>query len=293
MLTGPRAAALGTLDLAAQAADGSISIAELRELLLVTQALPPGELELHGSFCRVAAAAPPAAQPDTHAAPIAADAPHGPTLEDHLRAHLAAMFAVPDDALRITFDDRSAALRATPVTARTVEIRATGRSARTPLAITIFEGSALVDEGNVRADVVLRRTVLTLTAPVRRGEIISPELVRVGEAWLASDVLPLHPERALGRVATRNLDAGAMLTAPDVDRPIAVKRGDIVSVRSVVGTASVRTRARALAAGGEGDVIDLEVLGSRARITARVIGPGRAVIADRAEQPETLPIAME
>jgi flagella basal body P-ring formation protein FlgA len=84
-----------------------------------------------------------------------------------------------------------------------------------------------------------------------------------------------------------------MLTAPDVDRPIAVKRGDIVSVRSVVGTASVRTRARALAAGGEGDVIDLEVLGSRARITARVIGPGRAVIADRAEQPETLPIAME
>jgi flagella basal body P-ring formation protein FlgA len=111
--------------------------------------------------------------------------------------------------------------------------------------------------------------------PLRRGEIIQAADL---------DQQPLHPGAPLaaavmteladvvGRETTRSIATGQAIDPSWIRKPLMVRRGDVVTVLARSGNVQVRTSARAIGDGGEGDVVTVERLDNRQRYTARVVG---------------------
>lgn len=268
----------------------TVEVDRVHELIQNMPSVRMGSISITGGTCMVG---PRVIEPKTPvpAAPPARPAPEptGPTVRSSLLDHLRAFFAVEAHELRVTFDPRDDEALDTPIAGRTVEIRSLGSSRRMPFAVTLYDGDRVALNTTVRAEVEILRPVAVATRRVARGAAVAPEDIAAEQRWMGVDEAPPTPEDVLGRIVKRRLETGSPVAAGDIEQPIAVQRGDIASIRSVVGTAVVRTRARALANGSVGDVIEFESSDRGARFLARVDGPGRAVVAPATLSSQTTP----
>lgn len=222
--------------------------------------------------------APP---PATAPTPTEPQRPAVDTVIDRVRAHLAASLRVAPQDVRLTPTDRDREDLHRPVAGLRVEVRTTGFSRRMPVAIDLYEGDRRVWHGTPRVGVEIRRSVATASAPLARGALLGESDLIASQRWLAPDDDALPIETALGQRLRSRIDPGEAVRWRDVERPTLVERGDIVMVRSAVGAASVRLRARARADAFEGETIEFETVGPRGTtrvVRATVTGPGRAVL---------------
>lgn len=189
--------------------------------------------------------------------------------------------ALPD--LRISFERGEEALLAMEAAGRRVDVQpgTRGGSGRMPVRIWVYEGDRIVAEGAVRAEVRVRRAAVTIIPSVRRGDILAPEMLSEQEMWLEPTLgAPVASVGdAVGMSMATRLDAGSVLYAQHVEQPIAVRRGELVTVHCVSGGVVVKTPARAQADGRIGETIEMRLDSSRRSFLARVQGPGVAVIA--------------
>ncbi|MFT5422590.1 MAG: flagella basal body P-ring formation protein FlgA [Phycisphaerales bacterium] len=289
-LTGPLAESLGGLVIepdagqrAASLGPATVSIDLVRDLVL--KAAEESAVVVRGTACELRIR-----QPLAELAPAPRQSlqtianKETTTLRDQITAHLLAIFAVERDSIRLTYEDRDATLLDTVIQGRVAEVRAIGSGRRVPLSVAVYEGDRVVAEGTVRVEVSLRRSVVVLNQELSRGVTVSPEHFTTQDQWVEADDDSCTAEQALGQMTRRRARAGETLTTDLLEAPIMISRGDIVTVRSVRGAAVVRLRARALGDGRLGEQIELEHTTQqsgrdrRSRITARVIGPGRALI---------------
>jgi len=298
-LTGPLAEQLGGLVIepeaglqAASLGSATVSIDRVRELVL--GAAEESAVLVRGTACELRMRQPQVDVPAALRKNTQAVVNKEPTtLRNQISAHLTAMFVADDDSIRLTFDDRDAALLSTLIEGRVAEVRAVGSGRRVPLSVAVYEGDRVVAEGTVRVEVSLKRSIAVLSGELARGETVSPEHFTTQERWVAADDDSCTADEALGQMTRRRVRAGETLTPDLLEAPIMISRGDIVTVRSVMGTAVVRLRARALDDGRLGEQIELEHTSQtdgrdrRSRITARVIGPGRALIGTTPPQGST------
>jgi len=286
-LEGPQAEAIGALvvieDLErAQAGERytTVPIARVSKLIEGLEGLRMGSVAITGTACVVAprgpARAAPAAPPEKE--PVK-PAPTGPTVRSSLLDHLRAFFGVEAHELRVTFDPQDDEALDTPIGDRQVEVRSLGSSRRMPFAVTLYDADRVAFNTTIRAEVELLRPVAVATRRVSRGTAITTDDVTSEHRWVGVDDTSPAPEQVIGRVLTHRLDTGDAVGAGDIEQPVAVGRGDITSIRSVVGSAVIRTKARALASGGIGDVIEFQSTDRGAKFLARIDGPGRAVVA--------------
>lgn len=295
VLTGPSASAVGAIELHARAGraveGGARTITVGGESLrgAIQRAGERGELAdvdlarvvVRGSACTVMPI-DAAARAESRVGPAPVRGEHeaaGATLRTLAAIRVAQILGVGERDLRLRFDDRDAALLATPVAGRVVEIVATGASDALPLSIRVYEGSRTVLEAQTRVGVEVRREVLVASVPVRRGARLEASSVVRESRWLAPGSAPADPKEAFGHELRRNLEPGDVVSARDLEPPIAVRRGDRVLVRAVRGTVVVRAQARALGTGRIGETIELESLtGDRRRFRGVVDGAGRVVV---------------
>ncbi len=181
----------------------------------------------------------------------------------------------PED-LRVRWPDRKGAFLDEPVAGRTVHIQPLGRSSRLPLTVTVYEGDRIVRTETVRPDIRVRRTVWVVSSAIRRGTVLSEKNTTRRSMWLEPGVSPAG--EVIGKVTSRRLEAGAVIETGDVEPPLIVRRGEIVSLDCVAGAVMLRCAARALEPGHAGDVIRFELLSSKEKVTARMSGRGRAVM---------------
>lgn len=125
------------------------------------------------------------------------------------------------------------------------------------------------------------------TSPSLQQQMLVPVLahaVQRGDRLTAGDFtedqLPAYrgrdaiaPRNAEGMEAVRNLPAGMPLRATDVMSPRLVKRGEPVAIRYVAGPLTISGSGRALADGGQGDLVRVVTESSRT-IEALVDGQG-------------------
>ncbi|GJM17898.1 MAG: hypothetical protein DHS20C14_01110 [Phycisphaeraceae bacterium] len=290
-VAGPQAELLTPIVLADALTQGSDPIAirvdAVREAIDEIDGVMHGRLTVTGAACTVMVRRAPRSQSEPRPARPNEHAAGRISLRVRVLEHLRALFNASPDAIRAAFDPRDDELLDTDTAGLTVELRTLGGSSRIPLAITIYNGDRVVKSESIRVVVQLRRDVAISNQSMGRGAEIAPEHITVENRWTDASMTPVAPAEVLGRVVRTRLKPGAVITANDITRPVHVERGDITSIRSVVGTAVVRTKARARADGTEGDVIEFEALDGSVRFLARVVGPGRAVVA-----PET-GLAME
>ena len=86
-------------------------------------------------------------------------------------------------------------------------------------------------------------------------------------------------EEIVGRVPRRTIAAGAALRPEWFEAPKAIKRGDTVQVEVIQGGARLKLEGIAEASGVVGDTISIQNPTSHQRFPARIMEPGRVLVA--------------
>lgn len=290
VLRGPEAESLAAVEVLRLRGPGerlvapvTIDVEQVRQAIDRSGSVNWGRLVLRGSRCVVlpSGEAPepirPRPEPYGPTAVVGSEA-IGATVRGAVVSRLAALARVPEDRLRLTFAAQDQEFLDQATAGRVVEVSATGMSDRVPMRVTVYEGERTAAVRTIRVGVEVKRPVLRVREAVRRGAELSEGAVEVSEQWLPLTARPAGAAELAGSVAQGPIAAGAVLMESDVAAPLAVARGDVVSVRVVSGSVVVQTRARALSAGREGELVRLRALEGDREFVARLDGRGRAVI---------------
>jgi flagella basal body P-ring formation protein FlgA len=105
-------------------------------------------------------------------------------------------------------------------------------------------------------------------------------MLQVQEVLISSsDTKPITKLRdVVGLIATRNVRKNQTVFTDDVQQPYVIERGQLVTVRALVGGMVIRTTARSMGDGAVDDLIQLQNERSREPFMARVIGPREALL---------------
>ena len=125
--------------------------------------------------------------------------------------------------------------------------------------------------------------VVVATRPVARGSIVTAADVEVrmieptartsGQQATFDSV-----EKIIGMEARKPMQAGEIVLADQVQSPVIVKRGELITVGSQSGGIRVRTSGKALQDGAKDELIAVESLESKQRYDARVVGLREAAV---------------
>jgi flagella basal body P-ring formation protein FlgA len=85
-------------------------------------------------------------------------------------------------------------------------------------------------------------------------------------------------EELIGMEARQTIRAGEVVYTNQVQAPLLVKRGELISVSSHAGGIRVQTTVRAREDGARGDLVQVESLQTQERFDARVVGPRAAAV---------------
>ncbi|MBL0870896.1 MAG: flagellar basal body P-ring formation protein FlgA [Phycisphaerales bacterium] len=165
-------------------------------------------------------------------------------------------------------------------------------SSRMPLNVDVYQGDRLVENRQYTAEVQVRRWVVVPMGTIERDQIITEEDFKREQRWVspAADA-PADVTQVIGATPRRRLEAGRIITAQDLQSPVVVQKGETVWVHCLSGGFVIKTKARAMSAGRDGQLVAFQTEGNPlapgARSTsfqnkktfmARMSGRGVAVI---------------
>ena len=149
------------------------------------------------------------------------------------------------------------------------------------LAFTTAAGPARI---TINADVAaLPIPVVFVTRAVERGEIITAadvelRIIEESEKTTGSRIVVDAVEKAVGMQARQAIRPGEILIKEQLQPPIVVKRGELITVGSQAGGIRVRTSAKALQDGATGELIQVESVVGKQKFDARVVGLREAAV---------------
>lgn len=260
-------------------AGASVSVEQVRRAIEDHGKANLGALRIRGGTCRVAPKGKGQEPESMVAAPIAPAT--GRTVRDvvleRIHAEIGAAVGVSAEDLMAEWDEGSAELLGVGVEGRTVDIRLVGSSERQPINVRVIESLRTVAEGTVRARLTVRREVCLAARDLRRGEVIGEGDLKMETRWVPAVLACAGQQDLIGTTVRSKLNEGDVVGRGDTDSPIIVKRGEIVEVHCLAGGVSVKTPARAIEDGREGQVVKFRTVDSKREFRARVDGPGRAM----------------
>lgn len=213
---------------------------------------------------------------------------HNPTIDadSSLRAALqrttADLLQVHANDLRLEFaesDSELLDLRA-PEHDFTVAVESGENSARIGYRVEIRRAGALVETRRIAARPQVRTPVTTLRRPVERGVVVTADDIAVADEWVRPRRRsnPHDPDRIVGRVATRRLDAGDMLDPNDLESEILVRRGQAVKIRCRVGGIVIELDGIALGDAALDQTVEVRKTRERTSFSALVVAPGEVLV---------------
>ena len=125
------------------------------------------------------------------------------------------------------------------------------------------------------------QSVLLLNRGIGTGETLTAADITTAQrdaARIAGAVLS-DPNAAIGRIARRPLQAGALLSNNDLVVQRLIKRGDNVALVSRRGSVEVRIAGRAMGDAGENERVSVENLSSRRIVQGTVDAAGDVIVA--------------
>lgn len=148
--------------------------------------------------------------------------------------------------------------------------------------LQVKERNAIVNVP-IKAQVELPPLVVVAKRPLARDEILTDKMLelaplprRSGEVQSKyySDINEL-----VGQQLKRSVSTGLPISGDVVGSPVVISRNEMIEVESVSGGVSVRTMARSLGSGAVGELIDVEVIPTKQRMLAAVVGPLKVRVA--------------
>lgn len=282
VIDGPDAAQLGAVVIAesvdALGERASVDVARVRGVLKKADGINLGRVSLSGSACevRAARAAPP--RRENEAFETTKRGADGETNRDRVAAAIAQSLDAALADLRLSYEPSDADVLGASTAGLTVAAQTAGSGDRVPVLLRVYRGDQLLRSATVRVGVLVRRRVALAKETISRGSTVRADNLTLAEQWLPATVSPATPTAAIGAEARGPIRAGEVVTAEQVNPPIVVRTGDTVSVDCLSGTIVLRSQARAVENGREGQTIRFQTPGSDREFRARVSGPAHAVV---------------
>ncbi|MCM8529564.1 MAG: flagellar basal body P-ring formation chaperone FlgA [Lentisphaeraceae bacterium] len=122
--------------------------------------------------------------------------------------------------------------------------------------------------------------MVILRDSLKKGDVITRSNIQVVKTWSdgreADFCLTL--EEAVGYEARKNLPEGSKIPVNYLADPIYARKGQIISVRSVVGPLNITIDAKTLQQGRRGDIIRVQNTFSKRILAVKLVGDGIGVI---------------
>ena len=290
-LQGPSAKALSSVEVASLADGWKEHVVTLDdvEAAMDKAGVNWGLVSLRGyAKCRVSRlAAPPESELGKGQAvaanietPIGLDA--SLTLHARVEKLIAQRAGVPLSDLQISFSDHDRQALNIPALGRSIEIEptVTNTLGRVPLVVRLYETGRITKTIQVRAQV--RQVMLAVVArrPISRGQVFTRDDLEVRECYLEDDdVQPVtDPMLAVGQQADASMRSGDILLSRKVKAPYMVRRGELVTVRCLIGGLVVRSIGKASQDASLGDTVNIRMEDNHETVLATVAGRGEAVV---------------
>lgn len=202
----------------------------------------------------------------------------GPVVRDHIERWVKDRYKIGDDLFRMNFRDHDEPFLKTSTSDRLVEIREISRNGRTAIRVIILDSVMVAAERALIFDVEIFRSVLIATERVNRGKILDATKIMTERRWVRPDEFAALKEDAIGMAMSKTVNPGQMIQSQHIELPVVIRRGDIVSAKSISGSVVVTVRGRAKANARLGETIEFESMNGQSSFRAKANGKGRAVI---------------
>lgn len=282
------------------ASEASVDVAEVRRAIDAAGAGLSARVMIRGTRCMVSdgEAVPRAGVPITpepRSEGDFADRLDPTSLRGRVALRLAELYRVEPGDMRLkivpTGKTQSDALDAPPMGSR-VEVLPGGgvQSGRLPVRVDEYSGDRLVRTLTCSAELAVRRDVLVARVGLDRERVIAADDLVIEERWVSptEDAAP-PAEQVVGLAPKRRIEPGRPVVAADVQSEVVAERGDQVWVHYLGERVTIKARGRTLERGRDGELVRVQLEGSRSAIRARMSGRGNAVVrAEDATTPEPL-----
>ena len=302
LLRGDAAEALGGIEILEATRHrraARVDVGDVRRVLSAQEGFDWGVVTIRGSSCRLLGSGEREAERTTQSTArdddaepmrVASEIATG-TVRGRIAAMLAAYLGVQASDLRVGFRAQDRELLDTRIGGYTAEIRPLAVASRITVRVALIDaGDARIGvQGVARVRVEVRREIVETVRRIRRGAVIGPEDVTTTRRWIDPEIRAATAAEVIGSAAVSPIESGRVVRRSDVREPMAVRKGDLLTVRCVSGTVILRSQGRAMANARRGEVIELESLHTnrkeRRRFRVRITGPGQAVTISRATDP--------
>ncbi len=271
---------LGELLAGAESGWRSISSDDLRGLIEQDAQLNGGSIVIKGtssSVRRMGAATTPTKVAAAPSSNEQVDA-NGPVVRDHVDRWVRDRYRIGKDLARMSFRDLDEAFLDTTTSGRLVEIREISRRGRTAIRVIVLDELIVVEERALIFDVEIFRDVLIANQRVNRGTHLDEGMFMIERRWVSPEEQSVHREDAIGMALSKTINPGQLITNEHVELPLVIRRGDIVSAKSISGSVVVTVRGRAKANARLGETIEFESMDGEKHFRAKATGKGRAAI---------------
>lgn len=168
--------------------------------------------------------------------------------------------------------------RAGEMTVETISIDDTRQSFTARIALP-------TDAGSQRIETVSGRAFRVIEVPVLKSAMKSGDLIGQGDieyARLRRDVVPadtlLNAEQLVGMTPRRTAPAGKALQAMDLDAPMLVRKGQLVTVTLKNGPIALSLQGRAMQNGSQGDAVRILNTASNQIVEGVVTGSQKVAV---------------
>jgi flagella basal body P-ring formation protein FlgA len=206
---------------------------------------------------------------------LAAD---GPIVRDHVDRWVRDRYRIGTDLVRMTFRDLDEPFLETTTAGRLVEIREISRRGRTAIRVIVLDELIVVEERALIFDVEIFRDVLIANQRVNRGTHLDATKFMTERRWVTPEEQSVHRDDAVGMALSKTINPGQLITVEHVELPLVIRRGDIVSAKSISGSVVVTVRGRAKSNARLGETIEFESMNGENHFRAKATGKGRAAI---------------
>ncbi|WP_432799088.1 flagellar basal body P-ring formation chaperone FlgA [Poriferisphaera sp. WC338] len=204
------------------------------------------------------------------------------TLRGLLIRKLASEIKTELDDVRVVFQKRDLNFLATSTMGKKYDIDFSSRNriGRVSMIVREITGNKITSKQHVAAMVSKRVVGLAIKSMIRGGETVRSDQVERKEVWSMRRIdEPIASMMLIeGQVAGRTLVKDTLIYPDDLRKPRLIKRGEIISVYSIVSNVVVQLTARANEDGAMDDVITLRNIRTNQEIYATVVGRGEATV---------------
>lgn len=207
-----------------------------------------------------------------------------PVIKNHIERWVHDRYRVGTHPVRIKFRDLDDDFLNTPTNGNLLEIKEHSRRGRTSIRVVLMNEFEILAEKALIFDVEIQRDVLFARTMLNRGTVLDETHLMSEMRWVNPEEKSATLEMAMGMAVTKIVESGELLSEDHIEKPVVIRRGDLVSAKSISGSVVVTVRGRALASARLGGVVEIESMNGETSFVARAIGEGRAMILKKGEE---------